>query len=272
MLNISPHQSIFSQVGTRFSAGKAVPTPSKVTVCISLYNYQEYITNTLDSVRQQTQPALDLIVVEDRSSDNSLAVARDWIIHYAERFNTVHLVQHEQNQGLSAARNTAIGLSKTPNIFILDADNLLYPRCIQRCLAALEADPQASVAYPIVEKFGEETGLMGNVVWTRDRFKHRNCIDAMSLIRKPALVAVDGYSVLNAVGKLGWEDYQLWCKFIDRDFYGIPVPEILARYRTHKTSMLNSISNQRDNIEKLHQEMMQHHPWLELPIEAQLTA
>ena len=205
-------------------------------------------------------------MVEDCGTDNSLAIARNWMQRYARRFNSIHLVQHERNQGLSAARNTAISISKTPNLFILDADNLLYPRCIERCLAALEADPKAAVAYPIIEKFGAMQGLIGNVVWTRDRFKTRNCIDAMALIRKQALLDVDGYSELNAVGKLGWEDYQLWCKFIDRDFYGIAVPEILARYRTHKTSMLNSISNQRDNIEQLHREMMHHHPWLELPV------
>ena len=159
MLQVHPYQFIFSQVGEQLS---------QVTVCISLYSYQDYITETLESVQQQTQLDLDLIVVEDRSTDNSLAVARDWMTRHAKRFNSVHLVQHEQNQGLSAARNTAISISKTPNLFILDADNLLYPRCIERCLAALEADPQASLAYPIIEKFGEEPGLIGNVVWTRE--------------------------------------------------------------------------------------------------------
>ena len=264
MLKVSPYQFVFSATTAR--------PLGKVTVCISLYSYQNYIEDTLGSVYQQTLADLDLIVVEDRSIDDSLAVAKSWIAAHAERFNTVHLVQHEQNQGLSAARNTAISLSRTPNLFILDADNLLYPRCVERCLAALDADPQAAMAYPIIEKFGEAQGLVSNVVWTRDRFKSRNCIDAMSLIRKQALLEVDGYSLLNAVGKLGWEDYQLWCKFIDRDFYGVPVPEILARYRTHKASMLNSVSNQQNNIDQLHKEMMQQHPWLELPVEMQLAA
>ena len=255
MVTICPHETIFSQ--------SIESIPSKVTVCVSLYNYQDYIAETLASVYRQTQLDLDLIVVEDRSSDNSLEIAREWIVRHAERFNTIRLVQHEQNQGLSAARNTAIGISRTPNLFILDADNLLYPRCIERCLLALEADPQASVAYPIIEKFGEESGLMGNVVWTHDRFKKRNCIDAMSLIRKEALVEVNGYSKMSV---MGWEDYQLWCKFIDKGFYGVPVPEILAKYRTHKTSMINSVSNQRNNIEQLHSEMMSYHPWLEISI------
>ena len=264
MLVTHPYQTIFSQSDD--------DAASKVTVCISLYSYQDYIVETLESVRQQTESDLDLIVVEDRSTDNSLAVAREWIVRHAKRFNRIHLVQHEQNQGLSAARNTAIGISQTLNLFILDADNLLYPRCVERCLAALEADPEASVAYPIIEKFGEQSGLIGNVVWTRDRFKKQNCVDAMSLIRKQALLETNGYSILEAVGKLGWEDYQLWCKFIDKGFYGVPVPEILARYRTHKTSMLNSVSNQRNNIEKLHKEMMYYHPWLDLGITAPLPS
>ena len=255
MVAICPHETIFSQ--------SIESIPSKVTVCISLYNYQDYIAETLDSVYRQTQLDLDLIVVEDRSPDSSLEIAREWIVRHAERFNTVRLVQHEKNQGLSAARNTAIGISRTPYLFILDADNLLYPRCIERCLLALEADPQASVAYPIIEKFGEESGLMGNVVWNRDRFKQRNCIDAMSLVRKEALVEVNGYSKMSV---MGWEDYQLWCKFIDKGFYGVSVPEILARYRTHKTSMINSVSNQRSNIEQLHREMTTYHPWLEISI------
>lgn len=261
MLTAPAHQIIFSQ--------SIEAIPSKVTVCISLYNYQNYIAETLDSVYRQTQLDLDLIVVEDRSTDGSLAIAREWIIRHTERFNNVRLVQHEQNQGLAAARNTAISLSKTPTLFILDADNLLYPRCIERCLLALEADLQASVAYPIVEKFGEESGLMGNVVWTRDRFKKQNCIDAMSLIKKESLVAVDGYSKMNITG---WEDYQLWCKFVDRGFYGVPVPEILARYRTHQASMINSISNQHQNVALLHREMLERHPWLDLPLENQLAS
>ena len=130
---------------------------------------------------------------------------------------------------------------------------------------ALEADEKASVAYPIIEKFGEECALIGNVVWHRDRFKRQNCIDAMTLVNREHLIDAEGYSDLIAIGKLGWEDYQLWCKFIDKGYYGVPVSEILARYRTHKTSMLNSISNQPNNIEKLHREMMSLHPWLELP-------
>lgn len=257
MIKVHPHRLVFSNQTTK---------ASPVTVCVSLYNYQQHIVETLWSVYHQTKSDLNLMIVEDCSTDDSLTVVEDWLKANIHRFSSTCLVQHLKNQGLSAARNTAVGLSDTPYVFILDADNLLYPRCVARCVEALEADAQAAVAYPIIEKFGESRSLIGNVVWNPERFKQKNCIDAMSLIRKDALVSVDGYSELVSIGQLGWEDYDLWCKFVDEGLYGVSVPEILARYRTHKTSMLNSISNQKGNIDRLHKEMMSLHPWLELPV------
>lgn len=278
-MKVHPYRTVFSQPGAVERTVESAVEPSMeglvqsqatraadVTVCISLYNYESRVVETLNSVVSQTQTVIDLVIVEDCSPDNSLSVAMQWLQNNSLRFNAIQLLQHTENRGLSAARNTAISASTTPYIFILDADNLLYPRCVERCVEALQADPEASVAYPIIEKFGEEEGLIGNVVWNPERFKVRNCIDAMSLIRRQALLAVEGYSELEAVGRLGWEDYELWCKFIDRKMYGVPVPEILARYRTHQTSMLNSVSNQQANIAKLHREMMILHPWLELPV------
>ena len=255
MLKEHPNSLLFSQPATR---------SAQVTVCISLYNYQDYIVETLETVREQTLELLDLIVVEDRSTDDSLIVAGSWLKQNAERFNRVELVRHEQNSGLPRARNTAIARTQTPYVFILDADNLLYPCCIERCLEVIEDDPHASLSYPIIEKFGSEQTLMGNVNWERSQFLKQNCIDAMSLIRKASLNKVKGYSYLEAVGPLGWEDYELWCKFFEAGLYGILVPEILARYRTHKNSMLHSISNRAKNIKHLHREMLALHPWLKL--------
>lgn len=245
---------------------KPAEREAKVTVCISLYNYQDYIIETLESVKAQTLENLDMIVVEDCSQDDSLLVATEWLRHYSERFNRVKLLRHESNGGLARARNTAIVKAQTPYIFILDADNLLYPPCIERCLKTIEESLDAAMAYPIIEKFGGEKEIIGNVVWEKSKFLKRNCIDAMSLIRRSALLKVGGYSYLKAVGPLGWEDYDLWCKFLEQGLYGILVPEILARYRTHSDSMLNSVSNTTGNVKQLHREMLELHPWLELEL------
>jgi hypothetical protein len=162
---------------------------------------------------------------------------------------------------LAAARNTAFSASRTPFVFVLDADNELYPRCIEECwLALLESD--AAFAYPIIEKFGVESGLMGTDLWSVDRLKKANYIDAMVLMRKSAWHAAEGYTQMETGS--GWEDYDLWCKIAEQGAYGVQVPQILARYRVHASSMLRTHTNSSTTNPLLRQEMRLRHPWLEI--------
>ncbi len=231
----------------------------EVTVCVSLYNYQEYIVETLESIYHQTLKPIDLIIVDDCSTDWSVTVTQIWLQQRQNRFNQIKLIKHQQNNGLSASRNTAIALSDTPFIFIIDADNLLYPRCIDRCLEVIK-DSEAAFTYPVLEKFGESKGIIGNLIWNVDRLAQSNYIDAMALIRKTAIEDVGGYSQMS----YGWEDYDLWCKLAEKDYYGVLVPEILAKYRVHQDSMLNAITNQQENLSKIVEDMTARHPWLKL--------
>lgn len=231
-----------------------------VTVCISLYNYRNYIVEALDSVYKQTLKLVDLMIVDDGSGDGSAAIAQQWLEQRQSRFNTVRLVQHLRNGGLFAARNTAMSLVETPFVFVLDADNHLYPRCLARCLETLE-ESEAAFAYPLIEQFGGAKGIMGNSVWSRERLARRNYIDAMAMVRHEAILAVGGYTQMPYPG---WEDYDLWCKFAEQDYAGVLIPEILARYRVHSTSMLQSVTNRSGKIEAVTADMMQRHPWLQL--------
>ncbi|ACK69698.1 glycosyl transferase family 2 [Gloeothece citriformis PCC 7424] len=246
MIQIHPFIKIFE---------KTSDLTSQVTVCISLYNYRNYILETLDSVYNQTLDLLDLIVVDDCSKDDSLTVTLSWLEKNSQRFNKAQLVQHQTNNGLAYSRNTAIGLAQTPYVFILDADNLLYPRCIMQGLEALESS-KAAFAYSIIEKFGAMEKIIGNQSWSKEQLAYGNYIDAMALIKKTSLEAVDGYSHI----QYGWEDYDLWCKFAEKNFYGILVPEILVRYRVHPESMTKTTTQQK--IESISKELKKRHPWL----------
>lgn len=249
MVICHPHSQIFQKSGT---------SAAKVTVCINLYNYADYIIKTLESVYTQAIDVLDLIVVDDCSQDQSVAITRSWLEKKSKRFNNAQLVKHNNNSdGPSGSRNTAITLTQTPFIFMLDADNLIYPRCLIRCLETLE-DSEASFTYPLIERFEAETGIMGNQIWNRDLLAYGNYIDTMALIRKTCLEAVGGYSYM----LYGWEDFELWCKFAEKNYYGILVPEILARYRVHFDSFLQSQTNPK--LKFVAEEMIQRHPWLKL--------
>lgn len=90
----------------------------EVSVIIPLYNKENYIGRTIKSVFNQTFSNFELIVVNDCSTDNSLAVVS------ALQDERLHVVQHQKNKGLSASRNTGITHAKGKIITFLDADDL----------------------------------------------------------------------------------------------------------------------------------------------------
>jgi glycosyltransferase involved in cell wall biosynthesis len=227
-----------------------------VTVAVSLHNYARFLPECLDSVAAQRHAALDLIVVDDSSSaDDSVTVARDWLEAHAARFARVTLLRHPRNQGLAQTRNTAFAHARSDHVFVLDADNVLYPRAIGRLLAVLRAEP-FDAAYTQLEFFGAKQQLGLAEVFQRDRFRRANYVDAMALICVRAWRDVGGYTHLDG----GWEDYDFWCKFIEHGLVAAYVPEILCRYRVHDGSMLHT--EHRHRSDDLMVRMTVRHPWL----------
>jgi glycosyltransferase involved in cell wall biosynthesis len=241
-----------------FEAG--TPSAAKATVCITLFNYDSHIVDCLESVYDQTLEPLSLVVLDDRSRDGGLARASRWAKIHANRFASVCVARHRRNRGLAAARNAAFDLSPSEFVMTLDADNQLYPRCVERLLGSLE-ESRAAFAYSIIEQFDNRRGLMGCNSWSPELLKSGNYIDAMALIRKSVWRQLNGYRRMR-VG--GWEDYDFWCKVVEAGFVGQFVPEILARYRMHAESMLRTETDRGGNDRRVRRDMQSRHPWLEL--------
>lgn len=246
------HEVLFSYERQRTSRAESV------TVAISLYNYAQFIEECLDSVLKQTHPRLEIIIVDDHSThDRSAEIARGWAERHAERFERVVLFRHNHNRGLAAARNTAFSEARTEYVFVLDADNLIYPRAIEVLhRAAFDGDRDAS--YTQLELFGDQNGVGQADVWSRRRFQRGNYVDAMALIRVRSWQQVGGYTHIEG----GWEDFDLWCKFVEAGMRGLYVPQILCRYRVHGTSMLRTDTKVASAALKV--QLTYRHPWLDL--------
>lgn len=229
-----------------------------VTVVVPLYNYQEVICETLDSVLAQSFRPLSLIVIDDCSTDNSLDTAQAWFRAKADEFAWAALLKHRRNYKLSTSRNTGFAAAPTDLVFALDADNHLYPQAVELCAEGL-AHSDAAFAYPILERFGTKRGLMGTEVWSKERLKRGNYIDATALIRKSRWQQVGGYFV--AESPQGWEDFDLWCKFAAQGWHGLRIPQILGRYRAKKFSMLRETD---EKIDIVISRTERRHPWLRL--------
>lgn len=232
----------------------------KVSVIIPLHNYAHFIEETLDSVARQTFQDLAVIVIDDASTDQSRAVAERWMRTVDAPHLTRILLANKQNARLSITRNTGIDHARSEYCFFLDADNLLFPKCIEKHVVALDRNKGCIGAYSIIEEFGDVEALIGTNIFNRDRLKHGNYIDAMVMMRREAVERLEGFLPI----KYGWEDYELWLRMCEQDERLLHIPEILSRYRHHQTSMLRQQTNIRQNILDLHRNIEALHPWVKL--------
>lgn len=110
-----------------------------VSIIIPVYKVEKYIVRCIESVICQTYRQLEVILVDDCSPDNSMAVVKETIQNSEKsRDLTFRYLRHDHNRGLSAARNTGIDAASGDYIFFLDSDDELVSDCIELLVAASE--------------------------------------------------------------------------------------------------------------------------------------
>ena len=114
-----------------------MPTVSVITPA---YNVEPFIAETIESVQAQTLEDVELIVVDDGSTDRTYDIAAE----YARRDPRVRLVR-QPNRGISAARNHALRIARGHVFAILDSDDVWLPRYLERQLAILDAHPDVDI-------------------------------------------------------------------------------------------------------------------------------
>jgi GT2 family glycosyltransferase/glycosyltransferase involved in cell wall biosynthesis len=234
-------------------------TDAEVAVVIPCYNYAQFVTEALDSVACQEGKMLELVVVDDSSTDGSLQVVDRWLRRHATRFSSCRHLRTLANAGLSLARNIGFATAESPFVLPLDADNKLAPDCI-RLLHERLVGSSASAAHPTIVRFGSDAGVNRALPWDPDRLKRGNYIDAMALIRKSAWSRVGGYEQM----PLGWEDYDFWCRFVESGLWSVAVPDAEAFYRVHGSSMLHTTTDLPENRAMLIEFLEQKYSWLDI--------
>lgn len=135
----------------------------RVSVVMPAFNAAATITEAIHSVLTQTYQNLELVVCDDASTDNTVAIVRSFA---DER---IRLLQNTSNQGEGITRDRAIANASGNWIAVLDADDAWYPERLARLVAAANGDPQIMVFDDILECFHTKRGL---VPWRRMRGNH----------------------------------------------------------------------------------------------------
>jgi GT2 family glycosyltransferase len=213
-----------------------------VSIVVPYYNVGDYLPETLTSLAAQDYPRLEVIVVNDGSTDShSLGVWEQMQARYPHfRYVT------QDNQGLGAARNAGLALAQGEFFLPVDADNLARPQMVRRFVDALERNPDVSVMTCFFLAFEEPADIAAG------RFKHayrpcggpyvaaalRNVYgDANAMSRTSALRAVGGFETDKHTT---CEDWELYVKLVREGHQIGVVPEYLFYYRHRAKSLLRT--------------------------------
>jgi glycosyltransferase involved in cell wall biosynthesis len=198
-------------------------SPPLVSIVILCHNYGRFLGEAIESALAQTHQPVEVIVVDDGSTDHSVEVARRY---------PVQLIT-QPNRGVCVAGNTGFAAATGDYVLRLDADDRLTPGYVEKTLRALESHPWAHFAYTAAEYFGARTGSYPIEPFSPDTLAERNYVNASALMRRRSLEDVGGYNVNMRAGR--YEDWDLWLSFAERGLAGVMVPERLLMYRQHAT-------------------------------------
>ena len=105
-----------------------------ISVIVPVYNVEDYLNQCMESIVGQTYPHLEILMVDDGSTDNSGTLCNQW----AERDQRIRVI-HQENGGLSAARNTALDAMSGELVIMVDSDDVLHPDAVSILLQAIQA-------------------------------------------------------------------------------------------------------------------------------------
>lgn len=222
------------------------PQAARVSVVVPSYNYARFLPGCIDNVLAQQGVEIDVTIVDDASTDDSVEVAQ----RLAEAHPQVRVVARRENLGHIATFNEALAAATAPFVVKMDPDDLLPPGSLARSAALLTARPQVAFVYGFPMTFAEEPPasvpdrVRGWRVWSGPRWAQkvaeggRNVISQPEvMIRRSALLTAGGHDPRVPASS----DLHLWLRLSQVGDVGRVDGPVQGFYRLHAASMQHTI-------------------------------
>ncbi len=239
--SLEQEEAIFRSIDNSRFNGSA----PALSIIITLYNYKTYIQQCLKSLEDSHTAAIpggiEVVIINDASTDDSL---RQAMVAQKNSRHPVRIVDKRLNTGLADARNIGLRLARAPYVFIMDADNLVFPHALEQLHARIIKDGSAAV-YSMLCRFRsrqtDREGLLSYFDWDPRMLVEFPYIDAMAMFDREQLIKIGGYdNELYKLGWFGWEDYDLWLQIAQAELKVSFLPNVLCLYRHHENAMSNT--------------------------------
>ncbi|MCE5324002.1 glycosyltransferase family 2 protein [bacterium] len=214
-----------------------------VSVVMPVYNTQKYLEEALDSILAQSFDDFELIAVDDGSTDGSTAI----LDRYSQKDSRMHVL-HQDNSGISAARNNGMRHARGNYIAVMDSDDICLPDRLSRQVALMEKHPEVGLCGTRCSFFGSDGEYAGVVppvdpdcvksllllvptLSNTSVMMRRDLMISNNLFYDESLVAAEDYDMSRR--------FSQYCKITN-------LPDILMRIRVHNTSTTQQIKDQND--------------------------
>jgi glycosyltransferase involved in cell wall biosynthesis len=225
-----------------------VPEADGVSIVIPAYNYARYLPLAVDSALAQTHHPVEVLVIDDGSTDDTPAVME----RYADR--VVYIRQ--ENRGLSGTRNRGVQEATHDLLVFLDADDMLAPTMVERCLATMRDAGEGCVLVACRSQHVDEEGRQLHKAYgtpsatveldTRSFALKNRFQPSAVLVRRGPLRAVGGFDE----SLTSSEDRDAWLR-LSAHGRALLIPERLLLYRVHTTSMSRNAARMCVNMRRV---------------------
>lgn len=237
-----------------------------VSVVIPMFNAERTVERTLESVRQQTHGNLEVLVVDDGSTDGSARIV-DAFCENDRRFRRLP----KRNGGVASARNHGIYRAQADYIAVIDADDLWHPQFVEKTLDALVRGGEAfSFAYALNRRIDPDDRVIGSAplygcegrVLCQHAYVNFVGNGSAVLMRKKCVLDCGGFDeTLHARGGQGCEDWLMQMRLAEKHLVA-QVPEYLVGYRQIPGQMSENCDAMSLSLDFALQVMKQRCPWL----------
>jgi GT2 family glycosyltransferase len=214
-----------------------MPHPPKVSVWIPSYNHAQYLPAAIESVLGQTYKDFELIIVDDGSSDDSLAIAQGYAAKYPDIIQ-VHTHPGHQNRGISETVNLAYSKTRGQYLSGVASDDLLLPEKLERQVAFLEENQDVGWIYGPIKILNQSNVQGFERLWGKDITHDADPVE--SLIKSNAIHGVTVLMRRRCVEGIGlhdpslvFSDWDFWIRLISHAKAAF-LPEPLAVWRVHE--------------------------------------
>ena len=220
-----------------------------VSVSVITYNSSETVIDTLESVKAQTYPNIELIISDDGSQDNTVELCQEWIKQNRERFVRVEMLTVEKNTGVAGNLNRAEAICRGEWVKGIAGDDILLPNCVQDCMDYVTEHSDTIYLFGRCKTFGTDEERCGQIDQMFDYtfFKqnkeeqlHRlimegNCLPATTLFYHRERAATLGVNNDERIPFI--EDWPKWINLLKEGVRFGFVDKVIVKYRVSETSL-----------------------------------